>query len=31
MIDFRKSTYSGTQGGDCVDVATGERDEFEQA
>jgi hypothetical protein len=31
MIDFRKSTYSGTQGGDCVEVAVGGRQEIEQA
>jgi Domain of unknown function (DUF397) len=29
MIDFRKSTYSNGANTDCVEVATGERDEFE--
>ena len=29
MIDFRKSTRSGGANTDCVEVAAGERDEFE--
>ncbi|WP_345473131.1 DUF397 domain-containing protein [Actinoallomurus oryzae] len=29
MIDFRKSSYSNGANTNCVEVAVGERDEFE--
>jgi hypothetical protein len=28
VIDFRKSTYSGGENTDCVEVATGTREDF---
>ena len=31
MSDFRKSSWSGGANTDCVEVAVGVRDEFEQA
>lgn len=31
MIDFRKSSHSGGEHSDCVEIAAGEREEIEQA